>query len=58
MEKIMEEKGKKGNKIIGRMIEIKDKRQSQKAYGCHTVSPYGDGYDDSHYGDYEDAVWK
>lgn len=56
MEKIMEEKGKKGNKIFGRMIEIKDKRQSQKAYGCHTVSPYGDGYDDSHYGDYEDAV--
>lgn len=48
--------GKKGSNILKRMLEIKNKAGRQKLYGCHTVSPYGDGYGDTGYGDYEDAV--
>jgi len=46
---------KTGSNILKSMGELKNKI-NPIGYGCHTDSPYRDGYGDSHYGDYEDAV--
>ncbi|MDD4761912.1 MAG: hypothetical protein PHZ25_02735 [Candidatus Pacebacteria bacterium] len=53
-------KEKKKNVLPDILIEAvrnKEKiRDREAGYGCHTETGYNDGYGDTQYGDYEDAV--
>jgi len=48
------------NEVLAAAFKTKETmaRMSHQSvdYGCHTPSPYSDGYGDAGYGDYEDAV--
>ena len=47
-------KPKKGEKILKKMVDLKNKKSGMRTYTCHGVSPYGDGYGDTQYGDRSD----
>lgn len=53
----MKNEEKSQNKVLAAAFKTKEARRKTEEtnYGCHTESPYGDGYGDAQYGDYQDA---
>jgi len=53
--KYEQRKKPKGQNIMRKMIDLRDRMSAKAGYPCHTESPYHDGYGDAGYGDYSDA---